>query len=452
MLSRRALRPSRAALLCPITLAALCSSSVARADEPPAALGPLDAYVRAPDESFRWKVDSESAVPGLATLYNVRLTSQTWHGIVWEHWLTVVVPAEVKHADRGLLIIAGGSTRSKPVSLTSAEGMTAAQIAQSTGSVVSVLKQVPNEPILDGLSEDALIAHTFVKYMETQDATWPCLLPMTKSAVRALDTVQALLKEKRSQDLREFVVTGASKRGWTTWLTGAVDSRVIAIAPMVIDTLHMQEQMKLQVKSFGKPSEQIEDYTSRGLDKQLDQPQAQKLREIIDPYYYIPRLEKPKLIVLGTNDRYWPVDAIKLYFDDLKGEKLIHYVPNAGHGLGPGAVEAIAEFYDAVINGRARPGFTWKTTRQKDGATLSIAVQDKPHQVQLWLADAPTRDFRDSKWSQRPAGAEADGSYDLRIETPEQGFRAFHARLEYVGKLGKPYALSTNVEVLGDDR
>ena len=63
------------------------------------------------------------------------------------------------------------------------------------------------------------------------------LLPMAKSAVRAMDAVQAVAKEGAS-DVERFMVPGASKRGWTTWLTGAVDDRVAAIAPMVIDTLN----------------------------------------------------------------------------------------------------------------------------------------------------------------------------------------------------------------------
>ncbi len=33
---------------------------------------------------------------------------------------------------------------------------------------------------------------------------------------------------------RSFIVAGASKRGWTTWTTGAVDKRVIAIVPIVM--------------------------------------------------------------------------------------------------------------------------------------------------------------------------------------------------------------------------
>ena len=33
---------------------------------------------------------------------------------------------------------------------------------------------------------------------------------------------------------------------------------------------------------------------------------------MVDPYQYLADLTPPKLILLGTNDRYWPLDALKL--------------------------------------------------------------------------------------------------------------------------------------------
>ncbi len=436
------IKPSCFAAAASIGLVLLVSD--ARAD--------LESYVKAPDDSFKFKVEGETDLPGIGKAVTVRLTSQTWQGIPWQHWLTVIHPEKVAHAESALLVISGGSTRSQAPGALSKEGFVLAQIAQKVGTVVAVLSQVPNQPLFDNLKEDGLIAHTFVKFLETNDETWPCLLPMTKSAVRAMDAVQSVVKEKFAEDLKKFVVTGASKRGWTTWLTGAVDPRVCAIAPMVIDTLNMAKQMPLQKLSFGGYSEQIEDYVSRHLPERLAEPSSKRLLELVDPYFQLKKLTMPKLIVLGTNDRYWPVDAVKMYYPDLLGEKLIHYVPNKGHGLGPGAIEAVSAFYHAVVNGRSRPQFTWSLEKSASEARLFIAAKDAPEKAELWHAESPSRDFREARWSSAPAEKDGDGKFTGKLAVPEKGYAALFGRLTFKSAIGGEYALCTNVEVLGDEK
>src|SRR5207237_7243722 len=121
------------------------------------------------------------------------------------------------------------------------------KMAKTTNSVVAELKMVPNQPLVlngDGKprSEDDLLAYGWNKYMDTGDPLWIPRLPMVKSAVRAMDTITALMASDTGGriDVSKFVVAGGSKRGWTTWLTGAVDERVVAIVPIVIDVVNVR--------------------------------------------------------------------------------------------------------------------------------------------------------------------------------------------------------------------
>jgi len=62
---------------------------------------------------------------------------------------------------------------------------------------------------------------------------------MTKAVVKTFDAVQEFTKKKGIANISKWTVAGGSKRGWTTYLTAAVDPRVIAITPVVWDLLHL---------------------------------------------------------------------------------------------------------------------------------------------------------------------------------------------------------------------
>ena len=358
------------------------------------------------------------------TIYDLHLVSQVWEGITWEHQLQVYLPKGVKPTATMFLWNQGG----KAGAISTALGM---DLARKMNAPVAFLFNIPNQPLLGGKKEDALIAETFVRYLQTKDESWPLLFPMVKSLVRAMDALQAFAKEEWHIEVTHFVVSGGSKRGWTTWLTAAVDPRVKALAPCVFDTLNMQAQMPHQLKSFGKYSEMIGDYTKRGLVPLPDTKEARKLWMMVDPWSYRDKIRQPIMIVNGTNDPYWTQDALNLYWDDLKGDKWVLYVPNAGHNLvqkhdGPTllpdlnrAVGTLAAFARHQIHDVPMPKIAWKHEGADPKMQLKVEADPAPKAARLWSTEAATRDFRKSKWSERPL--KIDGkSIAAEMETPAE--------------------------------
>lgn len=398
-------------------------------------------YVERPDPSYAYTLVSTTE-SGPVLLHTVQLTSQTWQGIVWQHWLTVIQPKDVPLADKALLFITGGKNGGEAPTISDGRDGMFLDVAVKTKSLVAILRQVPNQPLFDGMVEDQIIAYTFERFLKGEGDDWPLLLPMVKSAVRAMDTVQALAKVHLKQEINGFVVTGASKRGWTTWLTGATDARVVAIAPMVIDVLNMSVQMEQQLKSYGTYSEQIEDYSRRGIQDYQKTEEGKRLNAIVDPYAYRDTLTMPKLILLGTNDPYWTVDAANLYIHDLQGPTYLHYEANAGHGLGPGAYPALLAFYQAVLSGKPLP-----QARMESGPSGSIhLVYDDAPTINIWVARSVTRDFRQTKWEKYPV-TELGGVISS-LGFSEVGYAAYYVDFVYTNDAGVQYSLSSPMTVV----
>jgi PhoPQ-activated pathogenicity-related protein len=420
-------------------LSLLFAACTARAD--------LFEYVKKPDDSFRWTVkQKQQAASG--TMYTIELVSQTWQGIPWDHLMVVYVPDGVKPGDSLFLWNDGG--RPDPL-----KSFLAFELAKRGRILVAFLYGIPKQPLFEGKREDALIAETFVRFLKTEDESWPLLFPMAKSLVRAMDALQAFAKTEWKTELKSFVVSGASKRGWTTWLTAAADPRVKAIAPAVIDMLNFGKQLPHQVLSFGKPSEMVHDYTDRGLVPIPDTTAAKRLWAMVDPWMYRDKVTMPKLIILGSNDPYWPQDALNLYWDDLKGDKWVLYVPNAGHGLeqnyGEGrkdrnrVLSTLSHYARCETRGEPMPKLGWKHGEAGEKMTLTVTSEPAPKAARLWLADAPTRDFRKAKWAERPADLDG-GTVTGAVEKPAEGWRTFFAECEYE-KDGQTFYLSTQLRM-----
>lgn len=400
----------------------------------------LDEYVSAADDSYAWTMREKRAGD-----LSLDLVSQTWHGIRWRHRLVIFTPPKITHSERVLLFITGGATGREPPER---DRRRFGQLARLCSARVAVLYQVPNQPLLGNRFEDDLISETFLRHLKSGDPTWPLLFPMVKSAVRAMDAVQEVAKQKLGTEVTGFVVSGASKRGWTTWLTAAVDKRVTGLAPLVIDVLNFQVQMKHQKQAWGKYSKQIGDYTSKGLIGLLEKRPKLSLWSWVDPYAYRDRLSQPKLIVNGTNDPYWCIDALNNYWPALLGEKHVLYIPNAGHGLDGGEAQllaTLAAFFRLGALQRPLPKMTWKYGRGKQQLSLEVTSDQAPLRAELWTAHSKTRDFRKSKFTASEL-RENKGVFSGDAVVPAEGHVVLYGHLTYqVGDLR--YGLSTPVQV-----
>lgn len=428
-----------------------CCLSPLPADDVSLRLPALTNYVGKADPTYSWKLQDKKEIAGTQT-YLIKLTSQKWQNITWEHDLLLIVPKEAPANSDILLFNTGGSVSDRGRTLS-------AIISKQLKAPVAFLFGIPNQPLFNGMSEDTLIAETYVKYLETKDESWPLLFPMVKSLIKAMDCLQTFAKDELKSEVKQFVVTGASKRGWTSWLTAATgDPRVKAIAPMVIDTLNMQVQMAHQFEMFGnKYSEQIEDYTSRGLVPMPDTSDARKLWAMVDPWVYREKLTLPKMILNGANDEYWAVDALNFYWNDLKGPKWVLYVPNAGHDLTEvdkdgkksafpqRAISTLVAFTRHEMTNKPMPDLTWKHDDADGKLRLTVNTDKGAKKARIWVAKNTTTDFRPARWVSQDANI-VDGKVVVLLDKPKAGYQAFFAEIDYsMDELN--YSLSTQMRL-----
>jgi PhoPQ-activated pathogenicity-related protein len=423
----------------------------------------LDRYVAAPDPSYKYSVVREIADTGLKAVV-LDMTSQNWRKpeeisrTEWRHWVTVIRPENVR-STTGFLFIGGGNNLSKPPERIDPM---LGRIAREAGIVVAELRMVPNQPLsfpgdtMKQRTEDEFIAYTWDKFLRGGDETWLARLPMTKAAVRALDTMTSFSKSADGGGLTvdKFIVAGGSKRGWTTWTTAAVDKRVIAIAPLVIDMLNVEPSFVHHWRAYGFWSPAIKDYTDMQITEWAGSPEYRALMKIVEPYEYRDRLTLPKMIINAGGDEFFLPDSSQFYFDDLKGESHLRYVPNTGHSLrNSDAPDTLLAFIEMVVASKPRPRYSFRV--DKAAGRIHVKTIDRPAEVRIWQATNPNaRDFRfkisGAEYVSAPLAEERAGLYVASIPKPEKGWTAAFVELTYPGAGNVPLKVTSGVLVTPD--
>ena len=168
---------------------------------------------------------------------------------------------------------------------------------------------------------------------------------------------------------------------------------MVAIIPIVIDLLNLEKSFDHHWRAYGFWAPAIQDYIDANTMNWMDSSEFKALMKIEDPYEYRDRLTMPKYIVNATGDQFFLPDSSQFYFDDLKGEKYLRYVPNSEHSMrGTDAFDNVHAYYKSFLSESERPKITWKF--EKDGS-IRVKASGTPSAVKLWQATNPkTRDFR----------------------------------------------------------
>lgn len=418
------------------------------------------------------------------------LSSQTWpkttmstHGTVWQHALVIYQP-DIVNTDQALLFVSGGM-RASTDRLPLPHQLDFARIAAETDSIVVELQDIPNQSLTfdDNVErkEDGIVAYTWQRYMDNPESGlyWPLHLPMTKSVIKAMDAVQQIIDAQNSPiHVKNFVVTGASKRGLTTWLAALSDERINAIVPIVIDILNTKDNINLIHDSYQKNNNiniihdgdnsawpaALGDYVAAGVTARLKSDEFTQLMKIEDPISYLncqgcdfykKRLEIPKYIISASGDDFFVPDSLNLYLDKLPGETQVRVMPNQRHYIDMKIVEdAILSYYKTIIAQASRPSLTW--TVSAAGKIENILTHGQPASVKLWEAENPeVRDFRLAS-NIHYSSQELSGNcvndhcqYPVIITSPAKGWKASFVEVTFPQPQGEPLILTTSTYVIG---
>jgi len=371
------------------------------------------------------------------TGFHIKMISGEWldkkkvEDVEWSHYVDIVIPNETL-TETGIMFIDGGDKDENYFRLDSVS----VGYALKTKSIIVNIHNIPAQPInflasdQENFVEDDLIAFAWSQFLERgakkKDIEWLPRLPMTRAVVRAMDLAQEIVAQNNKK-LNDFVVSGASKRGWTAWTTAAVDDRIVGVVPMVIDMLNLVPSFENHFRSYGEFSPAVQEYVNYNIPDWMGKEEFKVLMSYVEPYTFKDKFTMPKYIINAGSDEFFSTDSWRFYYEELPKNKLMRYVPNANHSLsGEYLTNDLISFFYRVVNNIDLPILEWELVDDNLKVYLDY---DGKYSVSIWRAfNEDGRDFRlwqeGELWTESKINVNKDNIYNIKLDNKAIGYEA----------------------------
>lgn len=278
------------------------------------------------------------------------------------------------------------------------------------------------------------------------------IIPM----VTALSQAMRLAKKELTQwNINSFIITGISKRGWTTWLSAIADPDVEAIVPFAIDLLDIDASLEHIYQSYGGNWPiTFYPYYQQGIDEKIKSPTFTQLRQIIDPLRYLntiyqPRLAIPKYIINASGDDFFVPDNTRFYYSKLPGVKSLRIVPNMNHySINQFAEESLVPFINRFQSKKTLPQLIGLIHHH----LLTVYFSEAPVKVVRWTANNPNaRDFRYAcgiRYQPLTIDIPANNKISITLNEPKTGWEATYIEATF----NDGYVATSQVYITPDEK
>ena len=422
----------------------------------------MEDYIESTKDEFSYEIE-EIIYEDEWTGYHIKMISGEWldskkvDQVEWWHYVDIIIPKNTQ-TSTGIMFIDGGVKEEDFFRLDSKS----AEYAIETKSVIVNVSNIPFQPInfldseQESFYEDDLIAYAWNEFLKSgakqKYTEWLPRFPMTRAVVRSMDLAQEITLQN-DINVKDFLVSGASKRGWTAWTTAAVDERIIAVAPLVIDLLNVVPSFENHYRSYGEFSPAVQDYVNYNIPDWMGTKEFKVLMSYVEPYSFLEKFTMPKYIINAGSDEFFSTDSWRFYYEELPENKLIRYVPNANHSLsGEYLSNDLVSFFHRIVNNIDLPDLNWELIDDNLEVFLDY---DGEYSVSIWRAfNEDGRDFRlwqeGELWKESKINTNEDNIYNIKLDNQSNGYQAIMVEFNLDQDSQFPLKISTGPYVIPD--